>query len=141
MEQYSELITSILSLSICGVSLATVVAFVIKMIVTIRANKKWLQAATEQIDVTKETIETAFTNAVLPKTVKLDVSSKIQAPISEAMTKLQESNDEQLSEIKEQNRLILAVLSQFTHVQKLSEADQEKIADIVNEEATTTVEV
>lgn len=141
MEQYSELITSILSLSICGVSLATVVAFVIKIIVTIRANKKWLQAATEQIDVTKETIETAFTNAVLPKTVKLDVSSKIQAPISEAMTKLQESNDEQLSEIKEQNRLILAVLSQFTHVQKLSEADQEKIADIVNEEATTTVEV
>ena len=141
MDQFSELFTSITSISICGISLITVFAFVIKILLTIRKNKKWLKAQEEQIQVTKESIEESFKNAVFPKTVKLDVSKKIQEPIAKAMRQLQASNDEQLEEIKEQNRLILTVLSQFTHVQKLSAEDQEKISDIVNSEASDTVEV
>ena len=141
MDQFSELFTSITSISICGVSLITVFVFVIKILLTIRKNKKWLKAQEEQIQVTKEGIEESFKNAVFPKTIKLDVSRKIQEPIAKAMKQLQASNDEQLEEIKEQNRLILTVLSQFTHVQKLSAEDQEKISDIVNSEASDTVEV
>lgn len=141
MDQVSELFTSITSISICGVSLITVFVFVIKILLTIRKNKKWLKAQEEQIQVTKEGIEESFKNAVFPKTIKLDVSRKIQEPIAKAMKQLQASNDEQLEEIKEQNRLILTVLSQFTHVQKLSAEDQEKISDIVNSEASDTVEV
>lgn len=141
MEQYSELITSILSLSICGVSLLAVISLVVKVIVTIRRNKKWMQAQAQQIEVTKETIETSFKEAVFPKSIKLDVSKKIQQPISQAMEELKASNDEQLEDIREQNRLILAVLSQFTHVQRLSQEDQERINDIVGRERNETLEV
>ena len=141
MDQFTELFTSIFSLSICGISLGTIIAIAIGVVKSIRKSRKQMKQQEEQIKVTKESIETSFKNAVFPKTVKLDVSKKIQEPINKAMEELKASNDAQLAEIKEENKLILKVLSQFTHVQKLSQEDQEKIADIVNAEVTEEMEV
>lgn len=141
MDQFTELFTSIFSLSICGISLGTIIATAIGVMKSIHKSRKQIKQQEEQIKVTKESIETSFKNAVFPKTIKLDVSKKIQEPINKAMEELKVSNDAQLAEIKEENKLILKVLSQFTHVQKLPQEDQEKIADIVNAEVTEEMEV
>lgn len=141
MDQFTELFTSIFSLSICGISLGTIIAIAIGVVKSIHKTRKQIKQHEEQIQVTKESIETSFKNAVFPKTIKLDVSKKIQEPINKAMEELKASNDAQLAEIKEENKLILKVLSQFTHVQKLPQEDQEKIADIVNAEVTEEMEV
>lgn len=141
MDQFTELFTSIFSLSICGISLGTIITIAIGVVKSIHKSRKQIKQQEEQIKVTKESIETSFKNAVFPKTIKLDVSKKIQEPINKAMEELKASNDTQLAEIKEENKLILKVLSQFTHVQKLPQEDQEKIADIVNAEVTEEMEV
>ena len=52
---------------------------------------------------------------------------------------MRNDNKEALAKIHEENVLILKVLNQFTHIKKLSEEDQEKIADIINEEVTEEV--
>ena len=141
MDGFQEVILSILGLSIGGVSLATVLANVIYCIKAIKRAKKEATAAKDEVTVTKEYVEQAFKDAVLPKTIKLDISSKIERPIKEGMTRIEELNKEQLEQIHRENVLILKVMSQFTHVKKLSEEDQEAISDIVNEEVTEEVKL
>lgn len=141
MDDIQTLAMSIFSLSIGGVSLMTILANVIYCVKSIRKTKKAIKKNEENIVVSKENIEQAFKEAVLPKTIKLDVSSKIEKPIKEGMAQMMEYNSEALIKIHEENVLILKVLSQFTHVKKLSDEDQEKIADIVNQEVTEEVQL
>lgn len=141
MDGLQEVILSILGLSIGGVSLATVLANVIYCIKAIKRAKKEAKSAKDEVVVTKEYVERAFKDAVLPKTIKLDISSKIEQPIKEGMTRIKELNKEQLEQIHKENVLILKIMNQFTHVKKLSEEDQEAIADIVNEEVTEEVKL
>lgn len=141
MDGLQEVILSILGLSIGGVSLGTVLANVIYCIKAIKRAKKEAKAAKDEVVVTKEYVERAFKDAILPKTIKLDISSKIERPIKEGMTRIEELNKEQLEQIHRENVLILKVMSQFTHVKKLSEEDQEAISDIVNEEVTEEVKL
>lgn len=141
MDGLQEVILSILGLSIGGVSLATVLANVIYCIKAIRKNRKEAQAAKKEVTITKEYVEQAFKDAILPKTIKLDISSKIEQPIKEGMARIEELNKEQLEQIHKENVLILKIMNQFTHVKKLSEEDQEAIADIVNEEVTEEVKL
>ena len=141
MEQFSELIAPISSISICGVSLVTILMVIIYVVKAVRRARKEIKRQQELINVTKENIELAFKNAVLPKTIRLDVHKKIQEPINKAMDELKASNDEQLVEIKEELCLVLKILSKFTHVKKLSDDEQEKLSDIVDEEVTEDVEV
>lgn len=141
MDGWQEVLMSILGLSIGGVSLATVLANVIYCVKAIKRARKEAKSAKDEVSVTKEFVEQAFKDAVLPKTIKLDVSSKIEQPIKEGMAKIEELNKDQLEQIHKENVLILKVLNQFTHVKKLSEEDQEAIADIVNEEVTEEVKL
>lgn len=141
MDGLQEVILSILGLSVGGVSLATVLANVIYCIKAIKRAKKEAKAAKDEVIVTKEYVEQAFKDAVLPKTIKLDISSKIEQPIKNGITRIEELNKEQLEQIHRENVLILKVMSQFTHVKKLSEEDQEAISDIVNEEVTEEVKL
>lgn len=141
MDGLQEVILSILGLSIGGVSLATVLANVIYCIKAIKRAKKEAKAAKDEVVVTKEYVERAFKDAVLPKTIRLDISSKIERPIKEGITRIEELNKEQLEQIHKENVLILKIMNQFTHVKKLSEEDQEAIADIVNEEVTEEVKL
>lgn len=141
MDGLQEVILSILGLSVGGVSLATVFANVIYCIKAIKRAKKEAKAAKDEVIVTKQYVEQAFKDAILPKTIKLDISSKIERPIKEGMTRIEELNKEQLEQIHRENVLILKVMSQFTHVKKLSKEDQEAISDIVNEEVTEEVKL
>lgn len=141
MDGWQEVLMSIFGLSIGGVSLATVLANVIYCVKAIKRARNEAKAAKNEVSVTKEYVEQAFKDAVLPKTIKLDVSSKIEQPIKQGMAKIEELNREQLERIYKENVLILKVLNQFTHVKKLSEEDQEAIADIVNEEVTEEVKL
>lgn len=141
MDGIQELILAILGISIGGVSVGTILATVIYVVKSIKRNKKEIKNAKAEVTITKEYVEQSFKNAVLPKTIKLDVSSKIEQPIKEGMAKIEELNKEQLEQIHKENVLILKVLNQFTHVKKLSEEDQEAIADIVNEEVTEEVKL
>ena len=141
MDGLQGVIISIFSLSIGGVSLGMIFAIVIYCIKAIRKNRKEAQAAKKEIMITKQYVEQSFKNAVLPKTIKLDVSSKIEQPIKEGMQKIEQVNKNQLEQIHNENVLILKVLNQFTHVKKLSEEDQEAIQDIVNKEVTEEVKL
>lgn len=141
MDGWQDVLFSILGLSISGVSVATVLANVIYCVKAIKRARKETKAAKDEIIVTKEYVEQAFKNAVLPKTIKLDVSSKIEKPIRDGLAQMRDDNKEALEQIHKENVLILKVLNQFTHTKKLSEADQEAIADIVNEETTEEVKL
>lgn len=139
MDDIQTLVMSIFSLSISGISLMTIFANVVYCVKSIRKNRKAIKNNEESIVVSKENIEQAFKDAVLPKTIKLDVSTKIEKPIKEGLSQMRDDNKEALAKIHEENVLILKVLNEFTHVKKLSEEDQEKITDIINEEVTEEV--
>ena len=141
MDGWQDVLVSVLSLSIGGVSIFTIIANVVYCVKAIAKNRKETKAIAKQMELNKTSIEEAFKNAVLPKTIKLDVSSKIEKPIKEGLSQIREDNRESLELIHKENVLILKVLNQFTHVKKLSEEDQEAIADIVNEEATEEVQL
>lgn len=145
LDQFSEQIMQILNLSICGVSLATILANVIYCIRSIRRAAKEAKRNKEDVDkrleVSKEQIEEAFKNAVLPSKIKLDVSSKIEKPIKEGIEKMEENNKEYLQSIKEQNLLILKILSKFTHTKQLTEEEQENLKEIIGESKTEEVEL
>ena len=141
MDGWQDVLFSILGLSISGVSVATVLANVIYCVKAIKRAKKETKAAKDEIIVTKEYVEQAFKDAVLPKTIKLDISSKIEKPIRDGLAQMKDDNKEALEQIHKENVLILKVLNQFTHTKKLSEEDQEAIADIVNEETTEEVKL
>lgn len=141
MDGWQDVLFSILGLSISGVSVATVLANVIYCVKAIKRARKETKAAKDEIIVTKEYVEQAFKDAVLPKTIKLDVSSKIEKPIRDGLAQMKDDNKEALEQIHKENVLILKVLNQFTHTKKLSEKDQEAIADIVNEETTEEVKL
>lgn len=145
LDQFSEQIMQILNLSICGVSLATILANVIYCIRSIRRAAKEAKKNRDDVDkrleISKEQIEEAFKNAVLPSKIKLDVSSKIEKPIKEGIEKMEENNKEYLQSIKEQNLLILKILSKFTHTKQLTEEEQEELKEIVGESKTEEVEL
>ena len=141
MDGIQELILAILGISVGGISVGTILATVIYVVKSIKRTKKEIKNAKTEVTITKEYVEQSFKNAVLPKTIKLDISSKIEQPIKEGMMRIEELNKEQLEQIHKENVLILKVLNQFTHVKKLSEEDQEAIADIVNEEVTEEVKL
>lgn len=139
MDDIQTLVMYIFSLSIGGISLMTIFANVIYCVKSIRKNRKAIKKNEENIVASKSDIEQAFKEAVLPKTIKLDVSTKIEKPIKEGLTQMRNDNKEALDKIHNENVLVLKVLSQFTHIKKLSQEDQEKIADIINEEVTEEV--
>ena len=107
MDGWQEVLMSILGLSIGGVSLATVLANVIYCVKAIKRARREAKAAKDEVSVTKEYVEQAFKDAVLPKTIKLDISSKIEQPIKQGMAKIDELNKKQLEQIHKENEIII----------------------------------
>lgn len=136
-DQFSIQITQILSMTIGGVSVGTIIAAVIYCIKSIKSMRK--NAAQdkanmqEQLKVTKEFIEQSFKNAVLPQKIKLDISSKIEKPIKEGLNKIADAQEEQMLEINKELLLILKILSKFSHTQKLTDDEQEELKEITGE--------
>lgn len=141
----SEQVMQILSLSLCGVSVATILANVIYCVKSIRrAAKKAKNDKDEfqkQLNVSKEYIENAFKSAVLPQKIKLDVSSKIEKPIKEGLEKMEENQKDYLSKIHEENVMILKILSKFTHVNKLTEEELDELKLLVGDNVEEEVKL
>lgn len=127
-----EQINGVLSITIGGVSITTIIGMVITLIVQIRKLHK-------ENKLTKEYIESAFNNAVLPKTVKLDLSKKIEQPLKDGFTNMTRLIEDTLSKVQNGERLILMILSEFSHIHKLSPEVQAEISEYVEKETSVTV--
>lgn len=137
-EQISNQAVAILSISIGGVSIASILATAISLIKSMINLKKEGKQSKEE---TKQLIEEAFKDAVLPKNIKLDVSNKIEKPIKEGLEIIQQSVNDALARVDDMEKLILSILSQFSHVQKLPEDVQKKIDDYVYDGVTEEVQL
>lgn len=133
--QYWPEITAI---SIGGVSLVTIIGIIIWLVNFIKTVKQMFE---QDKNVTTTTIENAFKNAVLPSKIKLDVSEKIEKPIKQGISEMSDTLKEYLTGIHKENVLILKILSQFTHTKKLTEEEQEQIAEIVGNETIEEVKL
>lgn len=144
-DQFSAQITQILSMTIGGVSVGTIIAAVIyciKSIKSIRTDAAKNKIDTdEQLKITKEFIEQSFKNAVLPQKIKLDISSKIEKPIKDGLTKIAETQEEQLLAIHNELLLILKILSKFSHTQKLTDEEQEALKEITGETSVEEIKL
>ena len=144
-DQFSTQITQILSMTIGGVSVGTIIAAVIyciKSIKSIRTDAANDKIETDkQLKITKDFIEQSFKNAVLPQKIKLDISSKIEKPIKDGLTKIAETQEEQLLAIHNELLLILKILSKFSHTQKLTDEEQETLKEITGETSVEEIKL
>lgn len=128
-EEISGQVMAILSITVGGVSIGSIVAMVIYMV---RKLRKANAAMDKALTVTEDKIEQAFQNVVLPKNIKLDVSNKIEKPIKEGLQQITLSLEEQIKRIEQGEELILQILKEFSHVQKLPVETQQAIAEYVD---------
>lgn len=134
LDQWTMQINNVLSYTIAGVSVATIVGMVIaliKSIVTLKRENK----------LTKQYIEEAFQSAVLPKTIKLDLSKKIEEPLKQGFNEMKSLLENTLERMHRGEQLILKVLSEFSHIKKLPEDVQSEIEDYIDEGVTATIKL
>lgn len=158
LDEYVNEILTLLGVGVSGTSIVTLICmiiYVVKAIAKVYKTAKDDNASlTEQLNsvieelqnqitaiqestkTTSEQIEESFQEAVLPKTIRLDLSSKVTSALESCTTEITEEVDDTLKTVMENQVLILKILSQFTHVQKLSEEDQEAIAYAISDKST-----
>ncbi len=124
----------ILGITIGGVSLATIIGLVITIIIEIRKAHK-------EVRLTKKSIETAFQNVVLPSKIKIDLSGKIQEPLEQGFLQVKQFLRTSLERVDKGQRLVLSILSQFSHVNKLPQETQDEIAEYLDECKTVEVKI
>ena len=95
----------------------------------------------KKLKITTDVIEQSFKNAVLPQKIKLDISSKIEKPIKDGLTKIAETQEEQLLAIHNELLLILKILSKFSHTQKLTDEEQEALKEITGETSVEEIKL
>lgn len=130
---FSEQAMNILSMSVCGISVGSILALAIYVIVQIRKNRG-------EIKVTSEQISKSFKDVILPKNIKLDISSKIEKPIKEAFANFAISFDTRLKHMERGEQLLLNIVSLFSHVNQLPEELQEEIKEYL-EDAPTEIKL
>lgn len=131
MDTIVTTVTSILSLSVGGISILSIIGMIIYCIRLVVVNK-------HNLTVTTETIENAFKEVVIPKNIKLDISNKIEKPIREGFERVGDRINDSLEKIEKGEQMMMKILVLFTHFQKLPEDVREEIEDFINQETTTT---
>lgn len=124
----------ILGITIGGASLATIIGLVIAIIIEIRKAHK-------EARLTEKSIETAFQNVVLPSKIKIDLSGKIQEPLEQGFLQMKQFLRTSLERVDKGQRLVLSILSQFSHVNKLPQETQDEIAEYLDECKTVEVKI
>lgn len=124
----------ILGITIGSVSLATIIGLVIAIIIEIRKAHK-------EARITEKSIETAFQNVVLPSKIKIDLSGKIQEPLEQGFLQVKQFLRTSLERVDKGQRLVLSILSQFSHVNKLPQETQDEIAEYLDECKTVEVKI
>ena len=129
-----ELIDQILNYSVCGISVATIIGFVIYAI-------RYTITAKKEIQVTKQTIEEAFKNVVLPKDLRINLSSKIDPAIKAALEKYLTPITKAYNKMALQNQLMLSIMSKFSHADKLSEEEQKLLHDLLADMGSSEINI
>lgn len=129
-----ELIDQILNYSVCGISVATIIAMVIYVI-------RYAVTSRKEIQVTKQSIEEAFKNVVLPKDLRINLSSKIDPAIRDALQKYLEPICKAYNKIALQNQLMLSIMSKFSHTEKLTEEEQKLLHDLLNDMGSSEIDL
>lgn len=133
-ENISNQVMTILSLSVGGVSVASILGMIVYCIRLAIVNKK-------NLTVSQTTIENAFKEVVLPKNIKLDISNKIEKPIKEGLALASEKISEVLERVEKGEKLMMQILVLFTHYQKLPEDVREQIEDFINEQNSVDIKL
>lgn len=125
-EGITEQVQAILTYSIGGVTISALLGLIVYAIAQLRTVVK-------EAKLNKTQISTAFKDAILPKTLKLDVSSKIEKPIQDGINKLSTILSEKLEKISKGEVLMLSILKQFSHVKQLPEELQQQINEYLDD--------
>lgn len=131
-ENISGQVMTILSLSVGGISISSILGMIVYCIRLSIVNKK-------NLTVSQTTIENAFKEVVLPKNIKLDISNKIEKPIKEGLALASEKISEVLERVEKGEKLMMQILVLFTHYQKLPEDVREQIEDFINEQNSVDI--
>lgn len=131
-ENISGQVMTILSLSVGGISISSILGMIVYCIRLAIVNKK-------NLTVSQTTIENAFKEVVLPKNIKLDISNKIEKPIKEGLALASEKISEVLKRVEKGEKLMMQILVLFTHYQKLPEDVREQIEDFINEQNSVDI--
>lgn len=129
---------NILSMSIGGVSIVTIIAAFFVLAKKIK-----------QVSLTKDYVEKAFEKAVLPANVRIDISQKIMPLVKQALIDIQENlknyiqeNIEEVKIMKDEIKLVLTILSKFSHCQQLTDEERALLENLIKcEDHATEVEV
>lgn len=127
-------ISTILSLSVGGVSIASIIGMLIYLVKLSINNKK-----TQKL--TKEMVEEAFQNAVLPKNIKLDIANKIEPLVKDGFSKMSTAIEPYLERIAEGEKMMMKILVLFTHFQRLPEETRQEIEDFLNSQSTIEIQL
>lgn len=134
MDEIYQQMLAIVATIIGSIDIVAVIGVVLYAIKQRAAVKKAMKLTSTQV-------EEAFKNAVLPKNIKLDVSSKIEKPIKDGLEKISTLISDKLKRMDEGERLILSILSLFSHVKQLPEDVQEQIEDYLEPDTTEEVKL
>ena len=129
-----EVVDLILNYSIMGISLGAILSLAIYCIRYILRSKK-------DIKITKESIEDAFKNVVLPKDLRINLSNKIDPAIKEALKKYLEPITKAYNKIAIQNQLMLSIMSKFSHTEKLTEQEQQLLHDLLKDMGSSEIDI
>lgn len=129
-----EQVNGVLGITVCGVSIATIIAMVIVVV-------KEVCKAHKEGRLTKQAVEQAFQNAVLPSKIKIDISDKISEPLQEGLLQIKMYVKESFEHVQKGQKLVLSILSQFSHVNKLPVEVQNEINEYLDESQTVEVKL
>lgn len=129
-----EQVNGWLGITVGGVSIATIIAMVIVVV-------KEVAKAHKEGRLTQEAVEKAFQNAVLPTKIKIDLSDKISAPLQEGLVQIKTYINDTLEHVQKGQKLVLSILSQFSHVNKLPIEVQNEIQEYLDESKTVEVKL
>jgi hypothetical protein len=126
-------IDKIMNYSIMGISLGIIIALAIFILRTHIKTKL-------QIAVTKEGIEEAFKNVVLPKDLRINLSNKVVPAVQETLKEYMEPILKAYKKVAVENQLMLSIMAKFSHVEKLTEQEQALLQDLLKERGSSEVD-
>lgn len=127
-------VNSVGGITVCGLSIGTVIAMMIVLFCEIRKAHK-------EARITKDAVEKAFQNVILPTKIKIDVSNKIQEPLETGFLQIKQYLRKTIYSVERGEQLILHILSQFSHVNKLPVEIQNEIAEYLDSGKSTEVKL
>lgn len=129
-----QIVTNILSYSICGVSIAVILGLLIDYIREKRRFRK-------EKSLTKNAIVEGFKEVVIPKDLRINLSKKIDPAIKEAVGEYMKPLIKYCQKMEAENLMMLKIMSKFTHVEKLTEEEQLFLSKLLNSEIESEINI